>query len=208
MVTRFNREQLERNLPDVYNKRETSNHAKILGIEKNASDSLRMAAAEISESLDIDEAYGKTLDLYGEMLGQLRGMATDEQYRVLLKNKIIRSFSNSDYNSIVNAICTTFDCAPSDIVLRETEEPCTVTLEGLPITKLNECNIDISTAVKIINSLLPAGVHMEAMSFSGTFEFAGAEIVYDAEAGFADEAQTIGGYFGLVSDNAGSNLPV
>lgn len=208
MITRFNREKLAQNLPDAYSKGDNSNNAKILAIEKSASDSLRESLGAISDSLDIDKAYGRTLDMYGEMLGQLRGSATDEQLRVLIKNKVFRNFANSDYNSVVLAICATFDCKPSDIVLTETEEPCTVTLDGLPIHKLHESNIDINTAVRIINSLLPAGVHMEAMSFSGTFEFSGAEIVHDENAGFADEAQTMGGYFGLVSDNAGSSLPV
>ena len=208
MVTRFNREHLERNLPDAYRKGSGSNHAKILAIEKGTTDILRDDISAINESLDINNAFGYTLDMYGDMLGQLRGTATDEQYRVLIKNRLMRSFANSDYNSIVYAICQTFDCEPSEVVLKETEEPCTVTLEGLPISKLNECNIDINTAIRIINGLLPVGVRMEAMSFSGTFEFSGAEIVHDVNAGFADEAQTIGGYFGLVADNAGSGLPV
>jgi len=208
MVTHFNRDKLARNLPDVYRQDDSSNNAKILEIEKSASDSLRKAVGEIYESLDIDKAYGATLDLYGDMLGHPRGTATDEQFRVLIKNKITRNFANADYNSIVLAICSTCDCEPSEIILKESEEPCTVTLEGLPISKLNESNIDINTAVQIINALLPAGVHMEAMRFAGTFEFCGAELVYDEAAGFADEAQTIGGYLGLVSDNAGGSLPV
>lgn len=209
MNTQFNREKPERNLPDAYSKKQDSNNARILAIEKYTVDGLRAAVSAIDDSLDIDKAYGKTLELYGEMVGQARGVATDEQLRVLIKNRIIRNASNADYNSIVRAICATFDCDPSEVLLKELDEPCKVTLEGLPISKLNECNIDVNTAVQIVNSLLPAGVYMEAVSFSGTFEFSGGtDLVYDPEAGFADEAQTIGGYFGLISDSAGSNLPV
>lgn len=206
MITRFNRDQLAKNLPDAYRKDSGSNNAKILEIEKSATDALREAVSAIYDSLDIDKAYGKTLDLYGEMLGQLRGTLTDETYRVFIKNRIIRNLSNGDHNSIVNAICVTFGCEPSAVVLKE--DGCEVTLEGLPIEKLNEYNIDLQTAVQIINGLIPAGVYMAALNLSGTFEFSGADLVYDEAAGFADEAQTIGGYMGLVSDSSGSNLPV
>lgn len=207
-VTQFDRERLEKNLPDAYRKTADSNNAKILNTEKSALDTLREAVSALYECLDIDKASGKTLDLYGEMLGQLRGVSTDEQLRVLIKNRLARNFSDADFNSVVKAIASTFGCEPSDIVLKELDEPCNVMLEGLPISQINESGIDINTAVQIINGLLPAGVYMVAMSFAGTFEFSGTELEYDEAAGFADEAQTIGGYLGLVSDNAGSNLPV
>lgn len=206
MITRFNHEKLAKNLPDAYSKGDNSNNAKILEIEKSASDGLRKAIGDINDSLDIDKAYGKTLDLYGEMLGQLRGPTTDEQYRVLIRNKIFRNFSNADYNSIVRAICSTFGCEPSDIILTELDEPCKVKLEGLPISKLTESNIDINTAVQIVYGLIPAGVLLEAVNFSGTFEFSGGtELVYDEAKGFADEAQTIGGYLGLMAGSSASD---
>lgn len=208
MASQFDRDELAKNLPDAYRKDEESNNAKILEIEKSALDKLRSEIEGIYESLDIDRAYGSTLDLYGEMIGQTRGIATDDQYRVLIKNKIVRNFSSADYNSIIRAICVTFDCAPSDVQLVELDDPCKVKMEGLPISRINECNIDISTAVSIVNGLLPVGVYMEAITFSGTFEFSGETLEYDENAGFSDEAQTIGGYLGLVSDGFGSNLPV
>lgn len=209
MITQFDRERLVNNLPDAYSKEIGSNNDKILEIEKSALDALRESVSALCESLEIEKAYGRTLDLYGEMFGQARGIATDEQYRVLIKNRIIRNLTNADFNSIVNAIAMTFGSDPSDIMLKELDEPCKVTLEGLPISQLNASNIDVTTAVQIVNGLIPVGVHMESVSFSGTFEFAGGtELVYSAEAGFADEGHTIGGYLGLVSDGTGSNLPV
>ena len=209
MMSRFNREQPARNLPDAYSKGPESNNAKILEIERSALALLRDEINSIYDSLDINNAKGKTLDLYGDMVGQDRGAATDEQYRVLIKNRIVRNCVDADFNSIVHAICVTFDCDPADIVLTELDEPCKVALEGLPISQLNACNNDIGTAVQIVNSLIPAGVFMEAVSFSGTFEFSGGtELVYDAEKGFGNEEQTVGGYLGLVSDSQGSNLPV
>lgn len=209
MITRFNRDNLAKNLPDAYRKDDGSNNAKILAAEKYASDVLRQDVQIIHDSLDIEKAFGNTLDLYGEMLGQPRGIATDEQYRVLIKNKILIGYSNPDFNSIVIAISMIFGCEPEDVLLLEHEdEPCVVSLEGLPIDKLAENNIDIDTAIEIIKGLIPSGVRIETISFAGTFEFSGAELVYDEETGFADEAQTIGGTLGLVADNIGGKLPV
>lgn len=207
MITQFYRERLHKNLPDAYSKAAGSNNAKILEIEKSAIDQLREAVSAVYDSLDIEKAAGKTLDLYGEMLGQARGMATDDQYRVLLKNRIALNFSSSDHTSIVNAICLAFGCDPSEVLLTE-PDVCTAQLEGLPFAKLNENNIDINTAIRLVNSLMPAGVSMEVMNFAGTFEFGSTAMEYDEAAGFADEAQTIGGFFGLISDGTGSNLPV
>lgn len=207
MITQFNREQLVKNLPDAYRKDAGSNNAKILEIEKRTMDSLRETIRAVAESMDIESARGKTLDMLGDMIGQDRGAATDEQYRVLIKSRIVRNLSGADHTSIVKAICATFNCEPSEVLLTE-PEPCKVILEGLPYSKLNDSNIDINTAVAIINNLMPAGVFMEAMSFAGTFEFGGTDMEYDADAGFGDEAQTIGGYLGLLSDGQGSNLPV
>ena len=193
----------------MYRKDAASNNAKILEIEKVSLDQLRSAISEVYESLDLNNAYGKTLDLFGNMIGQRRGKATDEQYRILIKSKIARNHADADFNSIIRAICITFDCEPTDIIFTELDEPCKVTLDGLPISQLNKSNIDMATAVAIINALMPVGVFMESMNFSGTFEFSGGtELEYDADVGFGNEEQTIGGYLGLLSDGFSSNLPV
>lgn len=207
MVTQFNRDNLVKNLPDAYRKDSDSNNAKILEIEKRSTDIVREAIRAIAESTNIETATGKTLDMLGGMLGQARGIATDEQYRILIKSRIVRNLAGADHTSIVKAICATFNCSPSEVILTE-PAPCKVVVEGLPYSKLNDSNIDINTAVAIINNLMPAGVFMEALSFSGTFEFGGVDMEYSADAGFGDEAQTIGGYLGLLSDGQGSNLPV
>lgn len=207
MITQFNREQLVKNLPDAYCKANGSNNEKILEIEKGEMDSIREAIRAIFNSLDLDNASGKTLDLYGEMLGQARGVATDEQYRVMLRSRIVRSHAAADYNSIVYAICETFGCDPSEVELVE-KDACRVSLEFMPFEELNGSNIDVVTAVQIIKRLMPSGVMLESLNFAGTFEFAGEELVYDEAAGFGDEAQTMGGSLGLMSDGNGSNLPV
>lgn len=207
MIVRFNRDSPVRNLSDAFAKA-GSNNEKILEIEKDAMMRLRESIQAINDILDIDNAYGQTLDLYGEMLEQARGAATDEQYRVMLKAKIIRNCSNADHDSVVYAICAAFGCNPSEVLLTESDnEPCVVNLENLPFDRLNSSNVDIATAVQIVKRLMPAGVYLESLNFTGTFEFSAA-LVYDAEKGFADEAQTVGGYLGYGSDGKDSTLPV
>lgn len=208
MITHFDRDNLVKNLPDAYRKTPDSNNAKILEIEHDAMDVLREAVAGIADSLDLDKAYGKTLDLYGEMIGQDRGEATDEQYRVLIRSKIVRAYADADHNSIINAICATFGCDPAEVLLTESGEPGVVLIEGLPVGKINKSNIGINTAIKIIFALMPAGVQLEALDFSGTFAFGTTAIEHDPEHGFGNIEQTTGGYFGLVSDGTGDALPV
>lgn len=208
MITRFNSENHVKNLPDAYAKTPESNNAKLLEVEKSETDRLRAEITAIYNSLDIDLATGNTLDLYGEMLGQSRGLATDEQYRILIKNKILRNLASSDHNSIVRNICMTFNCEPHEVLLSENGEPCAVALEGLPLAKLAESNIDINTAVAIVTSMLPAAVRITEIEFSGTFEFADTASVYDEGKGFANDAQTFGGTLGFVADSDSGMLPV
>jgi len=209
VITRFNRDDLARNLPDAYRKDADSNISKLLQIEKAEMDRLRADIQAIYESLDLDKAFGKTLDLYGDMVGQERGKATDNQYRILIKARIMRNLANGDYNSIIRLLAMLFGCDPSEIVLTELEAPCQVRLDALPYSALNSLVIDITTVLKIARELMPAGVGMESLTFTGTFEFSGGtELVYNEAKGFADEAQTIGGYLGAVFNNTTADLPV
>ena len=208
MVLQFNRENHVLNLPDAFQKARGSNNDKILTLEKNAVDRLREDLKDVYDSLDLDRAYGKTLDYYGESVGQERGKATDDQYRVLIKSRIARNLTDGDYNSVVRAISVVFSCDPSEIVLTELDEPCHVRVDDLPIGKLNGSGIDVSTAVQIVKGLIPAGVTVEAINFSGTFEFAASASEYDAAAGFGDTDQTIGGTLGLLASSDGNDLPV
>lgn len=210
MITHFNREDYAKNLPDAYRKDTDSNNSKILRIEKSALDALREAVSAIYDSLDLEKAAGETLDLYGEMVGQLRGKSVDSQYRMLIKTQIVRNLANGDYNGIVNLLSLIFGCSPTEIVLTELAQPCKVRLEALPFGVLNKALINVETAIEIIKEVLPAGVMLESAEFSGTFEFSGGTtLVYDEDKGFADEAQTIGGTLGYMYDAADSPaLPV
>lgn len=110
-----------KNLPDCYNKDPTSNHSKIMQLLRYDDDNFRSLLEELLDSLDLDKARGHTLDLYGEMVGQNRGVATDEQYLVLIKAKIERNRCEANIQSIANALCRTLNCEPSEFCLKDSD---------------------------------------------------------------------------------------
>lgn len=189
-----------KNLPDYYSKSENSNNFKILSIEKYAVDDLQTDITDVWNSLDINNATGATLELYGEMLNQPRGVATDAQYLYMIKSKIMRNLSGGDYLSVIKSICMTFDCAPSEVLILEKEEPCVVELVVLPLNVINRAGLTTRQTVAMIKELLPVGITLESFLFEGTFTFSLSESEYDEDAGFApsEDDQTIGGYLGIL----------
>lgn len=210
MVTMYNPNPLAKNLTDAYQKRPESNNYKILEIERVACSDLRATLQEIDNILDINNARGKTLNLYGERVGQARGQAGDEKYLIMIKAKLARSLASGSYPSIANALCITFNCEPSQVLIVDGEEPCTVNVVSLPLAVINKADLTTSQTLAIIQSLLPAGVKVSSFLFEGTFEFSNTENEYDENAGFTDvEDGAIGGYFGVTSgDEKDIILPI
>lgn len=208
MITHYNGAEPARNLPDAYAKAAGSNNAKLLEINRLSREDMRAALRAMENSLDLDRAIGATLDMYGAMVGQTRGKATDDQYRVLIRLRIMRNMVGGDYGSVVRVLALIFGCEAREIALSE-PAPCTVSVDALPYAAINRMVIDIDTAERLISECMPAGVQLQAVQMTGTFEFSGGtELVYDAEAGFGDISQTIGGYMGLIFGGAAVELPV
>lgn len=190
-------------LPDCYRKDEDSNNFKLLSLHEKAVTDIRNDLAALEEMLDINKAYGKTLDYYGEMVDQKRGKLDDTQYRYMIYTKIGRNIVGGDYNTMMAAIVQMFNCRASDIKLedidvRETDVSCVLKLQKLPIHVLIDAGFSSRQAVAMIETLLPVCVTIAADNFEGTFEFAEMATEYDKSAGFADDADKIGGYFGLL----------
>lgn len=205
----FVKDNLVLNLPDAYKKRDengkyTTNNYKILEIERIAVTDLRKNIADIFESLDLDKAYGKTLDLYGDMVGQPRGQLTDEQYLLMIKSKIMRNMSNGSYQSVVDSICATCSCEPSEVAIIETKNPLEVELIALPLNVINKAGLSLEIVQDMIINLLPATVTLKTFMFTGTFEIAKTVGEIDNEKGLSDVAGAtkddthIGGYVGKV----------
>lgn len=206
----------ERKLPDAYYKKADGNNYKILHLNELATGDFSKDLSDVLNSLDLMQATGKTLDMYGAMVEQSRGALNDTQYRMMILNKIGKNICQGDYNSVLQLLSQSFNCTPSDIILEESKtDVCGVEIVKFPLDILIEAGFSSSQAVQLIERLLPAGVKISDGNFEGTFEFGEAnyfndmlELDYDELAGFADEAQTIGGYLGLlVGDTNGFDLP-
>lgn len=190
-------------LPDCYRKDQDSNNYKLLELNSLAIEELKADIKAVKNVLDLNLAAGKSLDLYGDMLGQRRGLLNDEQYRYMLFARIGRNIVQGDYQSIMNTLVLMFgsqhgDITLDDLDLKEEETPCVVKLSKFPISVLMNAGFSSRQAVTMIEMLLPICVTLSADNFEGTFEFAELDQEYDESSGFADIAQSIGGYLGLL----------
>lgn len=216
-MKQFDFENYEKNLPDCYDKRpvklkdgkyEGSNNSKLLKIDKASATHLKIDIQSIFDCLNIDNATGKTLNLYGEMVGQERGYATDVQYRMMIKAKIARNHCNGDYKSVSKALCLTFNCNPQDIYIVDGEEPLTVEVKKIPFSIINNAGFSATQAVAIIKQLLPPSVKVVG-NFTGTFAFTSNATTKNAEKGFANLDRTTGGYFGaIITSGVETDLPI
>lgn len=186
-------------LPDVYLRDSESNNYKLLMLFMNGTQEFRDDMRAVEETADINKAYGKTLDLFGEMVGRPRGTATDEQYRVLIMQAAASNMIQGDYNSVVSALSAALGVPLTSFVLRDTENPAEVEIINLPYSELLNAGITGEQAVDIIRKVLPAGVTLAPVNLTGSFEFASFAEEYDEEKGFGNVSQTIGGSFGYLA---------
>lgn len=199
------------NLPDVYRKDTDSNNYKILNIQKIEVDGIKKDTEDVYNSLDLEQATGKTLDLYGDMLGQSRGYATDDQYRVMIKSRIVRNLMTGSLDSIINAGCLMFGCEPNEMHIVEDESPASVKIISLPYRVINYVGLSASQVIQLIIKLVPVGVTIKSAELQGTFEFGTTDNEYDEEKGFSDSevSPTIGGYLGFIySSDDEKQLPI
>lgn len=192
-------------LPDSYAKNADSNNAKLLNLNERAIADVKADAQALLDILDLDNATGRTLELYGDMVGQKRGVLNDEQYLIMIRTRMAMNVAQGNYATIIGCAKNIFKCEASDIILRDAEEPCVVWVDKFPLHVLVNAGFSSKQAVQILDMILPVGVVINDANFEGTFEFAETAGEYDEKAGFADLDQTIGGYLGLLygeDDNA------
>ena len=187
------------NLPDAYRKQKSGNNYKILSIEQETQEKSKEDINSIFQSLDIDEAVGTTLDLYGKMYNVARGNLDDIQYRILIKTRINQNMIDGSYESILHSVCRIFNCRPDEFYMEDSTSPCAVKITNIPFRVINYIGLDSEETIDLIKTLIPAGIHVEAANYEGTFEFSEIESDYDENAGFCDvEGGSIGGYFGIL----------
>ena len=184
-------------LPDAYRKDTESNNYKLLFINELAADDLATDITDALNSLDIKQAFGKTLDLYGAMYRLQRKGRNDGDYRAAIEAEIARTFCGCDCNGIELLLAQIFGCPVGDVLLSD-YSPNYVLVERLPIAEMQRLGVSWSAAIDVINSLLPVGVVAHLYNVHGTFEFSDSVDDYSETAGFGNIRQTVGGYFGLI----------
>lgn len=189
-------------LPDSYRKDKDSNNYKLLELTGRQANDLKKDFRAIYDCLDLDTVTGRTLDLYGLMLNQKRGLLNDTQYRYILYTAIGRNIGQGTYDSVMDIIVRMFNTEHGqvtldDFELSEVDKPCKVRLTRFPLFVLINAGFSSKQAVQMIESLLPICVTIEADNFEGTFEFSDVDDEYDENRGFGNIEQTIGGYVGL-----------
>jgi hypothetical protein len=202
-------------LTDVFTKSPASNIGKLCQIMASQFAKLQETNERIRLWRDVDQAEGSTLDLTGENVGQARGAATDEVYRIMIKSKVARNLSTADINTIIHVLALALDCEYSEITIEEMyadpvePEPAAIKLIQLPLEKLNAAGMSPQQFGQIVKKTVAAGVRIGVIELSGTFEFGGIGDPPDNDAGFADLGQTIGGTLGAAySPGTGPELPI
>lgn len=186
-------------LPDCYAKGTASNNYKLLNLNEQAIADIKKDAIAILEMLDLQQATGYTLDLYGDLVGQKRGMLDDTQYRYEILSKMGINVGQGNYMSVINTLMQIFRCEANDIILEDdTEKAAMVKVVKFTMQLLVNASLTPSQAVEIIESLLPTGVGVISAKFEGTFEFADSATEYDETAGFGNLEQSIGGDLGFI----------
>ena len=72
-------------------------------------DEMEKALDSVEDSRDLKKASGKSLDLLGANVGQLRQGEDDEKYRLLIQTKIIANLSMGDIPTINHVLTTLID---------------------------------------------------------------------------------------------------
>lgn len=184
-------------LPDAYDKRPESNNNKLLQVNEIAVKALYADISEVVGMLDLDNAFGKILDDYGEMLGLYRGTLNDKQYRAVIKANIAANISKSDYVSVMHGLDYIF--GKGNMQISEVKDSvATVRLKDMPYENLLETGLNADQIKELTKKLIAIGVQIEASYFWGMFEFGSIPEEYDESKGWGNIEQSIGGYFGTV----------
>lgn len=188
----------EYNLSDAFKKSADSNNYKLLHINAESKSDIEQMFDDLNRLLDIDNADGVHLDMYGKMFNVKRGQDSDDKYRIQIKSKIGQNFTDGRHEKIIEILAFILQCDISDIKLKSGETTGSVVLEDIPLNVLITAGFDTSRVNSLIEDLLPVGVTLTSFVYSGTFEFGTGENEQDDAKGFANADGTIGGYLGLI----------
>ncbi|MCE5168961.1 hypothetical protein LQV63_06520 [Paenibacillus profundus] len=189
-------------LPDVIAK-EGSRFAILVDVWLQQINEIGATVQRMSAWKSIEQAEGATLDMIGGNLGQPRGQATDEVYRLLLRSKLARMNASGNLDSVIEVLALALNAEPGEFRLSEryndpvNPEPAAIHVNEVPYEKLSGMGLSPSQFVSLVERLVAAGVRVGQVELTGTFALSS---VYDSlerdEHGLADEAMTVGGTLG------------
>lgn len=187
---------------------------KLFTVFSHQHDEVLQTLNKMQAWVDIDNAEGKELDELGADVEQPRGLASDAQYRMMIKSKRVRAKSDGTYNSIIDAMAKTLNCSPSDIWLTSDRaiggtEPLALVVEKLPLAIMNNAGLTQGQLIAMIERVAPGDVRVSSANLEGTFEFGTISMEVDTEKGFGNIEGTIGGYLGASYAPSGNQeLPI
>lgn len=183
-----------KSFPDAYDKQPSSNLYKLMQLNYLLSNDVKNIYAQIEQSRGIENAYGKTLVYYGEMVGQDRNGNDDEQYRIMILNRIAQKLSNGDCNSVISLISQTFNIDKSQIWVNEGKA--SVRIAGISQEKVESVGLTVDQIKDMIKGILPIGVKLEYLDIQGTLIMTNKDI--EDKNGLGDIAGTVGGTLGWI----------
>lgn len=198
-MAEFNFDNLAANLPDAFAKDRDSNNYKLLLVEKKIYDRILQILQDVKACLGIDNCSGVTLDNYGERLQVARGTSTDVQYRIRLKASIAQTLCDGSRDSMAEALAYVLSCNTNQIKI--TGGDYTVSVVDIPLATITRAGFTDEEITEIISGLLPTGVRLESMNYSGTFELGSIFGEQDMEKGLSDIEHTVGGTLGMIRRN-------
>jgi hypothetical protein len=157
------------------------------------------------EVIDMDKAFGVTLERIGANVNQGRGRVNDTTLRTLIKAKIASDMSEGTIKTMLDVIGFIVG-AKSQVQLSElfyspsAPEEAAIAIT-VPLENVIDSGLTLNYFVNLIARVRSAGIRINA-DIQGTFEFGSVdEYGHEYETGFADEEQTIGGTLGALFDN-------
>jgi len=192
-------------LPDSYAKDIGTNTYKLFQCITPEYDLVKDTCNELRKSLDIDYAFGRTLDKLGRNVNQTRGTTSDIVLRTLIKAKIAADMSEGTIDTLLDVIGFIIgdESKGSQIIELYNEpeigEPAAIQIIS-PIEGIIGAGISLSQFVQLMINIKAAGISVTA-DLQGSFEF-GEIVEYgpEYENGFADIDQTQGGSLGVLYD--------
>ncbi len=166
-------------LPDCYAKTKDSNNYKLLHLNELVANDFKKDMKDCFTSLDLTQATGKTLDLYGTMYGQKRGSLSDSQYRAMILAKAVSSVTNATAKDVAQKLSSIFKFNPNSISFSDTSTSGETKISNLSLEAITTSGFTYRQAIDIISAFIPVGVRIVQMEFSGTFEFGIGVDTYD-----------------------------